>query len=199
MSPFAFFDVDSLVLSPNGRTYVCHPSFNPKIEELTDIYNLISAIFAPKIFTVGLNGHTTDSNLKRHDFLAIPVSKAEQDWKDHVADMYKFYLKREESAEQEKNDVFKNNENTTDLVEAIKARDWYVFGAGIKKGVDPVICNLLGIVDTVKFIPELIVPDENETEKELESFLKDWENMGAIPVEYKNVFHLMHTKKSKFR
>ncbi len=199
MHPFAFFDVDSLVLSPNGRTYNCHPSFNDVSEELFDIYNLISAIFAPVVFTVDLNGKTPDTNQNRRDFLVVPVSKTEEVWKETVADRYKFYLQRTDSGDKESNVVFKNNENVVELIEMIKAKDWYVFGTGLKNGVDPAICNLLGIVNTVKFIPELIVPGEDETEEQLGNYLKDWENMGAIPVPYDKAFHLVHTKRSKLR
>lgn len=197
MHKYAFFDVDSLKLSPNGRTYVCHPNFSEISDDLYDIYNLSAAIFAPVVFTVDVNGEMPDSNANRKDFLMVPASKTEETWKTSVNDRYKFYMQRVANDDSEKNAVFTNNENAIECIKNINAPDWYVYGTGIKNNVEHVIENLLKIVKNVKFIPELIVPGENETEEELSSSFHKWEAMGAEAVNYKTVLQLVHFKKGK--
>lgn len=194
----AFFDVDSLELSPNGRTYKHHPNFSSLSEEIFDMYNLISVLFAPLVFTVDVNGNTPDNSKSRNDFLAIPASKTEQAWKNLVDDRFKFYLQREASDDKKKNAVFINNQNAADCIKKIDAEEWYVFGSGINN-VDHVIHSLSGLVSTVKFIPMLIVPGSDEKEEDLEKYFTVWEEMGAIPVDYKDVMMLAVVRKKKQR
>ncbi len=193
--PFAFFDVDSLELSPKGVTYKCHPQVSSISEEIYEVYSLISGVSAPLVFSVDANRNVPNENNKRRDFLSIPTDKENTSWHNSVIDWYKFYLNRDNHEDKEKLAIFNNNPNAKDCVKLINSREWIVFGNGIEHGVDHVINNLLDLVDIVKFVPELIVPNDTESKDQLEAYCKKWEDKGAISITYKDVINLAQCHK----
>ncbi len=188
--PFAFFDVDSLELSPQGITYVCHPNVESISEEIYEVYSIISGVASPLIFTVDVNKNVPSEKNKRRDFLSIPISNKESEWKASVTDWYKFYIKREQQSDKAKLAVFNNNENALECVKLIDSKEWIVFGNGIENNVDHVISKLLETVQIVKFIPEMIVPAQDEAKDLIESYTKKWIENGAIPITYDDVTEL---------
>ncbi len=184
--PIAFFDVDSLELSAKGITFVCHPQVSSISEELYEIYGIISGVAAPLVFSMDVNRNTPGENSRRRDFLTVPLSE-DEDWKASVTDWYKFYIDREVTDDIEKLEIFKSNTNTKDCIKLINSKEWIVFGNGIEHKVDHVITSLLEFVETVKFIPELIIPGETETKEQLESYCKKWEEKGAIRMSFDDV------------
>lgn len=188
---YAFFDVDSLEIGPTGRTYVCHPRVEPNQKQLFELYGVISGVTAPLIFSVDVNGNVPDDGKnQRQDFLSIPVSLQEKEWKNAVADRFKFYVKREPKVNREDNAIFINNKNVPGCVEIIDSEEWIVFGNGMEHSVDHVIENLLKLGAIVKFIPELIIPGEGETEEQFDAYYDKWVEQGAIPFYYKSVIAL---------
>ncbi len=194
MYRYAFFDVDSLELAANGRTYVCHPNISSKREELYDAYTAIAHMSAPLIFTVDVDSKAPDETSTRRDFLSIPASKTEQDWRESAPERFKFFLNREKYNDIEGNAIFNNNQNTSDCIQLIKADQWIVFGNGLKHHVDHVITNLLEITKKVKFIPELIMPGSEETKEDLSDYFIKWQEKGASPITY-NQFIALAPKK----
>jgi len=189
--PYAFFDVDSLELSPKGITYNCHPKMEAISEMLYEVYSIISGVAAPLVFSIDMNSNTPENtNSRRRDFLSIPVNQTETNWKESVPDWYKFYLKREACDDESKTAIFNNNTNARDCVKLIQASEWIVFGNGDQHGVDHVISNLLKTVETVKFIPDLIVSSTTESAEQLRSNMQKWEEQGAIAISYDDVIEL---------
>ncbi len=188
--PFAFFDVDSLEVSPNGRTYTCHPQVSPISDDLYEVYSIISGLAAPLVFSVDVNRNIPNENNKRRDFLPIPLDENEKGWHKSVIDWYKFYIQRETISDKEKVAVFNHNKNTKDCIKLINSDEWIVFGNGIINGVNHVIENLLEIVKTVKFVPELIIPGENETKEQFDEHVKKWKEKGAIAITLDDVTEL---------
>jgi len=195
-NPIAFFDVDSLVLSPNGRTYVCHPQSNSISDELYELYSVISALSAPVIFSVDVNEKSPDSDSKRKDFLTIPASEADQEWKESVTHWKKFYINRTPSEQKEIAAIFNNNKNALDCVKSLKPDTWVVFGNDFKNGVDHVISTLLQLKGKVQFAPEFIVPSSAESEDELEAYCQKWEALGAEPISYNQIAAKVAVKKN---
>lgn len=196
MNPYAFFDVDSLELSPNGRIYVCHPRVSSISEELYEVYSIISGIAAPLIFSVDVNRNTPDKETnKRYDFFTLPISDNEDNWKASVADWYKFYVKRDASEDKEKVAIFNNNKTVAECIKLIKAKEWIVFGNGIEHCVDHVITTMLGFINVVKFVPDLIIPAENETKEQLDEYCQKWEKAGGIPMTYDDVINMARNHK----
>ncbi len=191
---YAFFDVDSLELSKRGVTFTCHPQATSISEKLFEVYGIISAIAAPLMFSIDVKGNVPDDKRQR-DFLSIPISETEKEWKKSIPDWRKFYIKREDLYDKEKTSIFNNNKNAVDCVKTINSKEWIVFGNGIEHGVDHVMNTLFGLVHTVKYIPELIVPGETESADLLDSYRKKWEEKGAIPITYNDVFLMAYDHK----
>jgi hypothetical protein len=187
MLQFAFFDFDSLEISPNGMTYVCHPQASSISEKLFETYSIISGLAAPLVFSVDVNRNTPDKNSRRSDFLAIPVNPEEMGWREAIPDRFKFYIKRETNDDKEKVAIFNNNKNALDCIKLINAEEWIVFGNGVRYGVDHVVNTLLGIARRVKFIPELIIPASDETAGQLNSYFKKWQEQGATAIAWSDV------------
>lgn len=196
-NPLAFFDVDSLVLSPNGRTYLCHPQSSSISDELYELYSVISALSAPVLFTVDVNENTPDQNSKRRDFLTVPASNAEEDWKNAVSHWKKFYINRSASDKGVNPSIFGNNENALDCVKALKPNEWIVFGNDFKHGVGHVISTLLESNAKVKFASEFITPGSAESEDEFEGYCQQWEKIGAEPISYTEIAAKVGVKKIK--
>ncbi len=188
--PFAFIDVDSLELSPQGITYVCHPNVEHISEEIYEVYSIISGVASPLVFSVDINKNIPSEKNKRRDFLTIPVNHNETKWKESVTDWYKFYIQREKHSEKEKLAIFNSNENALECVKLINSKEWIVFGNGIEQSVDHVISTLLDTVQIVKFIPELIVPADGESKELIELYTKKWIDKGAIPITYDDITEL---------
>ena len=194
-NPYAFFDVDSLELSPNGRIYVCHPQVNSISEELYEVYSVISSLSAPLVFSVDVNRNTPSENNQRCDFLSVPMNVTEEGWKESVSDWLKFYINRQAHDEKEVTAIFNNNKNAIDCIKLIKAKEWIVFGNGIEHSVDHVMNTLLDLVGVVKFVPELIVPAETESKEQLISYCQKWEEKGAISLTYDEIIDMANNHK----
>lgn len=189
-NPFAFFDVDSLELSNLGTTFVCHPLVDDISEELFELYGIVALISAPIVFTIDPTRNTPEKKNRRHDFLTIPTETEKSEWKESAPEWLKFYIKRDVCESTDEMAIFTNNKNAIECVKVINAYDWIVFGCGLEHKIDNVIQSLLEKVDTVKFVSELIVPDENETEEQLDVYFKKWEELGAVRLSYDDVIEL---------
>lgn len=190
MHKYVFFDIDSIELSPNGRTYVCHPNVSSNSEKLFDAYTLIAHIAAPLVFSVDVNRNAPNNISVRRDFQLIPASKNQREWEKSVSERYKFYIERETYNDKKGNAIFNNNQNVADFVKLLKANAWIVFGNGIEHNVDHVINKLLEIVGTVRYVPELIVPGKNETQDQLNNYFYKWEEQGVYPFTYNEIMAL---------
>lgn len=200
MYPYAFFDVDSLELSPNGRTYVCHPNVSSISDQLFETYTVIASIAAPLIFSVDVDSNApNNNNNKRRDFLPIPVNNSDREWQASVGDRLKIYIERIAQEDKAKNALFNNNQNALDCIKLIKTKEWIVFGNGLKNQVDHVMSTLLGLVNRIKYVPELIVPGKNETNDQLIGCFQKWEEKGAIPFTYDEIIELIRDRKPKLR
>ncbi len=181
-NPYAFFDVDSLELSPNGRTYTCHPQSSSVSDDLYEVYSIISSLSAPVLFTIDVKRNIPKENTQRCDFLSIPVDESDTEWRSTVKNWLKFYIARGNNDNKKEMAVFKDNKNAFECAKLMQAHEWIVFGNGITNGVDDVMTTLLGSFRIVKFIPELIIPSESETEEQLKNYCKKWETLGGIPI-----------------
>lgn len=195
MHPIAFFDVDSLELSPNGMTYACHPNVSSISEELFETYSIISTLSAPLIFSVDVNRNTPGENNKRCDFLTLPASTTDNEWKKMVSYWYKFYVQREDCADKKQNEIFTNNKSVFDCVKMINPNEWIVFGNGVEYGVDKVICKLLELNKPIKFVSELIIPGVTEDKDQIESYYQKWVEKGATRITYEDVVEIAHFHK----
>lgn len=193
--PYAFFDVDSIELSTNGRIFTCHSQVSSISSELYEIYSIISSIAAPYIFSIDVHKNAPNKNSQRSDFLTIPESVEDYDWKKSVSDRFKFFVQRTATNYKEKDSIFINNKNILDCVKLIKAKEWIVFGNGFKHNVDHVINTLLELGGTVKFVPELIVPGESESWDDLETYFESWMDKGVVPMNYLSVIELARHQK----
>ncbi len=195
-NPYAFFDVDSLELSPNGRTYVCHPQSSSVSEELYEVYSIISSLSAPVLFTVDANRNTPSDKTQRCDFLTVPTSEDDINWKSSVANWNKFYISKDnQGVKEQQSSIFNTNENAITCVKLLQAAEWIVFGNGIENGVDPVMTTLLESVGIVKFIPELIIPGESESKDQLDSYCIKWKELGGISLSLEDVTEIVRCHK----
>jgi len=192
---FAFIDVDSLIISPNGRTYTCQPHINSISSKLYNAYGVISGIISPLVYSLGTANGSPD-NMKRRDYLSIPTDVEDNEWKKAVSERYKFYISKEKSDDAANNAMFDVNKNALECIKLIDSKEWIVFGTGIKHGVDHVITTLIESGENVKYIPELIMPSETESIDILDKYILKWEEKGAEPMSYLSVTALKGCRKS---
>ena len=195
MYDYAFFDVDSLEPSAGGKTFVCHASSQGIAEELLEAYTAIGHMATPLVFTMDVEGKRPGSMPQRRDFLTIPRAGGDEGWRELIPDRFKFYLEREDQGDAAGNAVFSNNPNAVACVEAIRMKEWIVFGRGIRHGVGHVVGKLLELGKTVRYVPELIVPGKGETMEQVYQFFADCRTRGIAPFSYNNIMSLVHSKK----
>ncbi len=195
---YAFFDVDSVEITPGTVRYNCPDRSEPISEYLFEIYGLISGINAPYLFTIHENGCKPTQEDKR-DAVFVPINGDDKEWKKSAGLRYKYYLERGHSNEADDLMVFNSNKNASECIKAIDAKQWVVFGVGLENKVDHVITELINQKRRVAFIPELIINERaNEdgeiNEDELNSYFTKWELLGAKPMKYNHVMALIKKK-----
>ncbi len=118
---YAFFDVDSIEITPGSYRYNCPERSEPISKYLFEVYGLISGLNAPYLFTIHQNG-CKPTKEDRRDAVFVSNNNEDKEWKKSVSLRFKFYLERGNTDSKEDLLVFNSNPNAFECIKAIDAR-----------------------------------------------------------------------------
>ena len=162
--PYAFFDADCLEATPEGA-FRLHPRarLQPFRKKLIALYKLIRANAAPLVYSTCYGRPMLRPGI-RSDILFVPLDKNEQAWKEGVDSHHLFYVHKTYREPQKTHlcptyDMFADNGNAADLVRAIDAREWIVFGNGFNLCIGAAVQGILNAgAPSVTFLSDIMTP-----------------------------------------
>ncbi|XHR31232.1 MAG: hypothetical protein ACFUZC_11890 [Chthoniobacteraceae bacterium] len=184
--PYAFFDADCLEATPQGALRL-HPRarLQPFRKKLIALYKVIRANAAPLVYSTCYGRPMLRPGV-RGDILFVPLDPREQAWKADVATHHLFYVHKTYRDPKQKHlcptyDMFADNGNAADLVRAIDAREWIVFGNGFNLCIGGAVLGILNAgAPRVTFLADVMTPLHGvPSVPPPETVFEQWSKAGA--------------------
>ena len=195
--PFAFFDVDCLEKSDDGKGLQLRPRVKPLQDKLDQIYKMAEFLNIPLLFSTCCSGQMLNPG-DLQDILFIPCDKNDTSWMSDVHHYRRFYIEKKAYGDPKVNfkcrafDMFQDNGNILRLLKLLNIPDWVVFGNGMDLCVN---CGATGVLSAgynVTILSDVLISSAGGDGQSMKSTLDGLKSKGAKTQTFQNMMDALN-------